>query len=71
MREVLDRGPVHGQHVHVGRQHLPHLPARINQPGAVIEREIHRLCVQHLAPLAESGTSQALSTRLISCSLTV
>jgi hypothetical protein len=57
--------------MHVAGQPVADLAARIDQPGAVVEREVHRLGVQHLAALAESGTSQAASTRATSCSVTV
>ncbi len=46
---------IHRQHVHVDRQLVADLPARIDQPRAVVEREVHRLRVQHLAARPEIG----------------
>jgi len=41
--------------VHVAGEPPPVLPARIGKAGAVVQREVHRLRVQHLAAVAIVG----------------
>src|SRR6056297_2274212 len=52
VEDVLDRLGVDRQHVHVAGEPLAVLPARVGEPAPVVEREIHRLGVQHVAPVA-------------------
>lgn len=41
--------------MHVDRQLLPDMAARVRKARAVVKREIHRLGMQHFAPRAEIG----------------
>ena len=52
MGQMLHRIGVDGEHMHVHREAVAQLAARVGQTAAVIQREVHRLGVQHLAALA-------------------
>ncbi len=54
-RMFRERRRADGHEVHVDRQVLADLPARVGQPGAVVEREVHRQRVQRLAVVAVVG----------------
>ena len=48
--KVLDRMAIDCEHMHVHAEVLSQLTTRVDQARPVVEREVHRLGVQHIAP---------------------